>query len=405
MYIFITVLSASIIIFYAYHTIIAATGRLFMNKRYKETVSDKINRFCIIVCARNEELVIGNLINSLNEQNYPKSCFDIHVIADNCTDKTAQIAKVLGATVTERFDIQRIGKGYALNCFFNTVNTSGYDTFCIFDADNIADADFLTHMNSRINNGEKIITGLRKAQNPTESFTSSCYSLYFAFIMQLVMKPRYNMGLSCLVGGTGFAFASELVKNGWNTQTLTEDAEFSIQSLLDGNMVSFCEDAIFYDEQPASFKTSIYQRYRWTAGTVHCIKAYGSKLFKAAKEKNNSKSIKRSASDCLMLLISAAANALPVFILAAAGLIAARSGFNFTAVCGMLITSFASNSLFALATVWLSGASFNEHWRAILFYPVFCTSWSVISVFACLPLKATWKPIAHTGKALPGQRT
>lgn len=102
-----------------------------------------------LVPAHNEAAVVGNLIESLKNQNYPKELLDIYVIADNCTDNTAQIARDAGAIVYERFDSEKKTKGYAMQWFLNKMNEQGadYDAMCVFDADNVVMPDFFTAMN------------------------------------------------------------------------------------------------------------------------------------------------------------------------------------------------------------------------------------------------------------------
>lgn len=130
----------------------------FLSFFYKEkyiTTPCKQHRFMAIIPARNEEKVIQNLINSLKQQNYPAELLDIYVIADNCTDKTALLAKEAGAIVYERFNTIRKNKGFALEWFFNVVLNEypdKYDAFCIFDADNIVASDFFYIMNSKLCN-------------------------------------------------------------------------------------------------------------------------------------------------------------------------------------------------------------------------------------------------------------
>jgi cellulose synthase/poly-beta-1,6-N-acetylglucosamine synthase-like glycosyltransferase len=123
-----------------------------------------IHRFAILICARNEEKVIGKLIESLHKQNYPPDAFDVFVTADNCTDRTAQLARQSGAVVLERFDDAHMGKGYALNWTFSRLlkqYRGRYDACVLFDADNIADPNFLDAMNRQLNAGHRIAAGFR----------------------------------------------------------------------------------------------------------------------------------------------------------------------------------------------------------------------------------------------------
>ena len=386
---------------YIYNLWIILAGRRHRKEPY-DALSEKENRFCIIICARNEERVIAQLINSLHEQEYPKDKLDIYVIADNCTDSTAQIAKEKNAHVMVRNDTSHIGKGYALSYFFQNINPSDYDAFCIFDADNLVDKRFIRIMNSRINSGEKIIQGGRRAANPGESPTSSCYALYFDFITKIYFKARMNRGMACTVSGTGFAFTSDLVANGWSTSSITEDAEFSIQNLLHGVKVTLAENAVFYDEQPASFMQSIPQRRRRSAGTMQLLKKYGKKLAQLASDETAPSMLRKSAMDYILFMLMVPTNAMPII-----------SGFLGTLLLFMIVpdlskvflwmgiscaASYILNVIFAYIVLIATKDSFAKMWKGLLFYPIFCFSWSIISFTACINNKCKWKPIEHKGK-------
>ena len=178
----------------------------------------------MVVCARNEQAVIGSLIDSLMAQRYPRDCFSVFVVADNCTDGTAAEAARHGALVYEREDAQRVGKGCALSWTFDKLREDYGDRFdaaAVFDADNLVDPGFLAAVNDVLCTGADVTQGYRDSTNPDESAVSSCYAVYWLLLMRFFHRARYNSGLPCLVGGTGFAFRwSCIAQNGWHTQTL-----------------------------------------------------------------------------------------------------------------------------------------------------------------------------------------
>ena len=147
----------------------------------KPIIEEKNNKFMAIIPAHNEEIVVGNLIASLQKQNYPKDLYDIYVIADNCTDNTAEVARKAGAIVYERFDEEHKTKGYALDWFLKQKieENAPYDAFCIFDADNIVDVDFLKNMNKKLCQGEEVVQGYRDIKNPTDSWVSAGYAIFY----------------------------------------------------------------------------------------------------------------------------------------------------------------------------------------------------------------------------------
>ena len=170
-----------ITIYWVYQLVISLCS--FIKLKDKPLVDDKEHKFVTIIPAHNEEQVIGNLIESLKKQDYPHELYDIYVIADNCTDKTKEIAEELGAKVFERKeeDKTKQTKGYALQLFLNTLMSNpkmDYDAFCVFDADNIVDEHFLTAMNKHLCQGEDVVQGYRDIKNPTDSWISAGYAIF-----------------------------------------------------------------------------------------------------------------------------------------------------------------------------------------------------------------------------------
>jgi glycosyltransferase, group 2 family len=233
-------------------------------------LTDKKHRFIIALPANNEEGVIGNLIKSLQMQDYDKSLYDIYVIADNCTDGTANVARENGAIVYERFDEDKKTKGYALNWFLDKMKDKkdDYDALLVFDADNVVDKNFLNVMNKKLCQGEVLVQGYRDIKNPTDTWVSGGYAIFYWTMNRLYHLARYNMGLSPLINGTAFMVKWDiLIDEGWNTKTLTEDIEFALINISKGVKLGWAKDAIVYDEQPLTFKQSWKQRERWSVRT------------------------------------------------------------------------------------------------------------------------------------------
>ena len=246
-----------ITIFWLYNIVISACS--LVKLKDKPLLVNKNHKFMALVPAHNEAAVVGNLIESLKNQNYPKELLDIYVIADNCTDNTAQIARDAGAIVYERFDSEKKTKGYAMQWFLNKMNEQGadYDAMCVFDADNVVMPDFFTAMNKKLCQGEEVVQGYRDIKNPTDSWVSAGYALFYWTMHRFYHLARYNLGLSPLLNGTGFMVKYDLIKEkGWNTKTLTEDIEFSLINIAEGRKLGWATDAIVYDEQPLEYKQS-----------------------------------------------------------------------------------------------------------------------------------------------------
>ena len=255
-------------LFWLYQFIISITSLIKFKE--KPMLTDKKHRFIIALPANNEESVVGNLIKSLKMQDYDKSLFDIYVIADNCTDKTAEVARENGVIVYERFDETKKTKGYALNWFLDKMKDKkdDYDALLVFDADNVVDKNFLNVMNKKLCQGEVLVQGYRDIKNPTDTWVSGGYAIFYWTMNRLYHLARYNMGLSPLINGTAFMVKWDLlIDEGWNTKTLTEDIEFALINISKGVKLGWAKDAIVYDEQPLTFKQSWKQRERWSVRT------------------------------------------------------------------------------------------------------------------------------------------
>lgn len=253
---------------------------------------DDLHSFALVVAAHNEEIVIGNMVKSLKFLDYPSDKFDIFVIADNCTDKTAHIAREVGAIVYERFvtDKDKKGKGHALEWMFEKLYDldNKYDYVAIFDADNVVHKNFLREMNEETKRGSLAVQGYIDSKNPNDSWVTYSYSLAFWVINQLFQKSRYNLRLGCQLCGTGFVVQMDLLKKiGWQATCLTEDMEFTMRLAMNDIKVSYASGAIVYDEKPITFQQSWEQRKRWMQGHADVASRFVVPLVKKAfKERN-----------------------------------------------------------------------------------------------------------------------
>lgn len=268
-----------------YYLILSLFGIYKKKDNNAEKCSPKKN-FALVVAAHNEEMVIGKIIESLESLDYPKNLYDIFIIADNCTDNTAKIAKTYdGIYVCERNVPDKRGKGYALEWMFSRLfkMDKSYDAIAIFDADNLVSKNFLKEMNYKMLKGYKVVQGYIDSKNPNDSWITGSYSIAFWTTNRLFQLARANLGLSNQIGGTGFCMDSETLKElGWGATCLTEDLEFTCKLVLNGHKVGWAHNARVYDEKPLTLKQSWNQRKRWMQGFADVSSRFFTKLIKKA---------------------------------------------------------------------------------------------------------------------------
>ena len=371
----------------------------------------KANRYAVLICARNEQRVIGDLIASLRGQTYDQSLLSIFVLADNCTDDTAMVARVAGAHVYERFNQVRVGKGYALDFLLQHIGAdypNGFDGYFVFDADNILSPDYLERMNESFSAGNEIVTSYRNSKNFGDNWISAGYALWFLRESRYLNGARNRLGSSAAVGGTGFLFSQRILdeSHGWQFYLLTEDIEFSIHHILRGERIAICEDAVLYDEQPTDFRQSVRQRLRWAKGYIQVFWYYGGRLLKGAAKGS------WSCFDMAMAIM-------PAFVLTCISILAnvTLAAIGLAEGAGLW---FAMRSLLeCLGSIYLTllvigGITTATEWRQIhapawqkvmytFSFPLFMFTYIPIS-FAALFMKVEWKPIRHGAAArIPAQ--
>lgn len=363
----------------------------------KKLLVEKDHKFMAIIPAHNEEAVIKNLIESLKEQDYPKKLYDIYVIADNCSDATAEIAKEAGAIVYKRFDEQNKTKGAALNWFLHQKieENADYDAFCVFDADNIVDKNFIKNMNKKLCQGEEIVQGYRDIKNPTDSWISAGYAIFYWMMNRFYHLARYNLGLSPLINGTGFMVKFDVIKpDGWQTVTLTEDIEFSLINIAKGRKLGWATDAVVYDEQPVGFKQSWSQRSRWTVGHIQCMKNYTKDLANGVKEHKTLMNF-----DGLLYMFGIPMMILTFALLGVNTLLYMGAEMTFADLIAnyarYLIATFILPIITSAAIMILDKREIKPMLFGLLCYPLFLGSWILINIKCLIKPDTKWEKIEH----------
>ncbi len=264
----------TMIAYTAYALALATVGMVVKPRHLRAAPS---RRFAVVIPAHDEHVVIGNLVDSCLALRYPRHLFDVFVVADNCSDDTARVARAHGAQVIERFSHTRRGKGHALADAFSRLLAGHrhYDAFLVFDADNLVHPDFLRVMNAHLAAGHHIVQGRLDVKNPNDTWVAATFGMSFWVSNRFWFLAKDRLGLSAALGGTGMCISTAALRRvGWSPATLTEDLEFSARALLVGLRTHWAHDAIVYDEKPLGFVQSLRQRMRWAQGQTQVIARY-----------------------------------------------------------------------------------------------------------------------------------
>ena len=395
---------------YAYQIVYLLIGLFGKSRHGRENAA--LHRYAAVIAARNEENVIAELIASLKAQEYPAELLDVIVIADNCTDRTAAVAREAGAIVYERFNKVQVGKGYALDYLFRRVfeerGEDAYDGFFVFDADNIVDPQFVGEMNKMFDTGEYVaLTSYRNSKNFCDNWISAGYALWFLREARFLNRPRTQLGVNCAVSGTGFLVSADVIREegGWPYHLLTEDIEFSVVCATRGRRIGYCGTAVIYDEQPTEFRQSWDQRMRWTKGFYQIDARYTGALLRGCTRGG------RHTMSCYdMLMTVAPCNLVTIGVLALALLTCLTSLTQPTFVIWRVLRMLGRIVLMTLKGVSMSLFLFGAftmltEWKKIdgsapkkvlyiFTFPLFMLTYIPISV-AALVGKVEWKPIRH----------
>ena len=403
------VLLILVLIVYMAQNISAVVGLLTKPKKYPD--AKKNHRYAVLISARNEEKVIGNLVDSIKKQDYPSELIDVFVVADNCTDNTYSVAKNAGAIAYERFNTELKGKSYALDYLLGKINEEygdkGYEAYFIFDADNLLDKNYIKEMNKAYDSGVKICTSFRDSKNFGDSWVSANSSMMFYMECSMTHQTRTLSNIGTYVSGTGYFVDASIIKEngGWIHHLIIEDIEFTVDSAIKGHKVMYCSDAVFYDEQPIKLKDSYTQRLRWCKGGHQCFGKYVWQLLKGCF-------VGKNKSTCFALLVHVCpAPVVGFFWISLYSIITFIEGIvvNGSVLAGLynvltkgFLILFVFAICFAFYTIVIMAKNYKRMnvslpkkiWYGIT-YCVYMAIFLVTSVVALFK-KVTWKAIPHT---------
>lgn len=369
----------------------------------------KQHTYAFFIAAHNEEAVIANLVKSIKDQDYPSELIDVFVVADACTDNTAQAAREAGAIVYERNDLSRKGKSWVMDYGFDRIlreYPGKHEAFFIFDADNLLSRDYVTIMNDAFDQGYLALTSYRNSKNFGSSWISSAYATWFIREARYLNNARMICNTSCAVSGSGYLVSAKLIEGmkGWDFHTLTEDIQFSTFCAIHGVRIGYAP-AEFFDEQPVTLKASIKQRMRWTKGFYQVLFTYGRHMFKSIGK------FHRFAAYDMLMVVGPAMLLTLMCLLVNVTFIAVGSlshGFLATdAEIEMAIGSIIMMLAYMYGTFFVMGLSTTitewkhihcpQKWRIftnLFTFPLFMFTYVPLTV-AALFLKVDWVPTPH----------
>jgi len=248
-----------------------------------------VHAFAIAIPAHNEEEVIGTTVDNLLRLDYPRDMYDIHVVSDNSTDRTAEIVRRRGVHCWERFDEVRRSKGHALTWLFQRIlrHQRAYDAIVIFDADSHVEASFLRVIDAGLCQGRQALQGHHVIANPDDNWFTA--AMYVGFVLDNLRNAgRSNLGFSAKLMGDGMCFSREVLERfPWTTVSLTEDAEYQALLLLNAVRVAFAPDAISRGQIPTSLATARQQRSRWMQGRIEVARRMRPMLLRSGLRKRS----------------------------------------------------------------------------------------------------------------------
>jgi cellulose synthase/poly-beta-1,6-N-acetylglucosamine synthase-like glycosyltransferase len=256
------------------YLIVLTVAALFA-RTYGPSAGPSTRRFAVLVPAHDEEALLGQLLSNLKQQDYPGDRFDVCVVADNCHDTTASLARGMGARVYEHIDALEQAKGFALRWLLEQLRAEGrsYDAFVVLDADSVVDSNFLSCMDARLEAGSHVIQAYYSVHNAQQSALAGLRYAALAAVHYVRPLGRSLFGLSAGLKGNGMCFAANIVELfGWQWFTLAEDVEFHMALVRAGIRVDFAPETTVRADMPVSFAQAASQNARWERGRLQLLR-------------------------------------------------------------------------------------------------------------------------------------
>lgn len=374
----------------AYVLALTALAPLGLRKRQARACGSG-QRFAVLVPAHDEETVLPRALQSLAALDYPRDLVDVWVVADNCTDATAELARRHGAETRERCDATLIGKGHALQWLLGEIAASGrvYDAFVVVDADSVLSANFLTEMATALNAGARVAQGYYTVLPLRGTRAEALRGAALALVHHLRPLAKEAFGGSCGLKGNGMCFDRALLERfGWPSAGLAEDVEFHLRLVAAGFRVAFVPRAVVYGEMPATLREAGTQNERWEAGRLATVRRLALPLLWRGLRRRSPAMVDAAVEQLMPPLSVPVAVAL---LCGAGGLLLGLPLVWLTAAA-----SLAAVGIYVVVGLALARASAAE-WRALLAAPIYVAWKALVYARSVRPREREWQ---RTGRVL-----
>lgn len=315
------------------------------SKKADKPMNEPAHRFLVLIPAHNEEKLLPELLENLQQLDYPADMYSVHVVADNCTDETAVISKNYGAIPHERFDAHRPGKGFALQWFLQDFweEIEAHDAIIILDADTIVSPNLMKAMSTRLDDGEHVIQAYYAVRSPEKTWGIGLRYAALAVLHYLRPLGRTRLGGSAGLKGNGMVFTIDILREYEWSDSITEDIEFHMSLILGGERVAFAPEVTIWAEMPETLAGAATQNVRWERGRIQMMKLYVPQLLKAAWASFRQRDFSRT----YLFLDAAMEHLIPPF-----SVLAGLTGLSLILSAGMFTLGYflSLNSLYASTT-------------------------------------------------------
>jgi 1,2-diacylglycerol 3-beta-glucosyltransferase len=346
------------------YLLLLSVAALFARRTTQARSGAPTSRFVIMIPAHNEQQLLPKTLMNLAQLDYPQELVSIHVVADNCSDGTAAVAREYGATAHERFNSELRGKGYALEWLLQRIWASGepHDAVLILDADSVISPNFLRVMDARLARGERVIQGYYAVLQPEGAWSAGLRAVALTVLHYLRPQGRMVLGGSTGLKGNGMVFAADILRQHRWTASLTEDIEYHMELILAGERAMFAPDAVVWAEMPDSLAAAQSQNERWEKGRMEMVRRFVPRLLGESARRRS-----------FLLFDAAVEQLIPPFSVvagASVGLLLAALALRSPAGIALATAIVLGQAIYVLAGLLLAGAPWSVY-KSLLFAPAF----------------------------------